>query len=164
MAVALGVALLLFALMPYAFAEVTMAAAKIGVNVMPAAENPSQFQTLHGKRAGTVVDDHWLVEQISPNTWAIGEPADEPDNYAYLLVGSRRALLIDSGATRDHNMRRAIAGITALPVIVIPSHLHHDHTNGLGHFRDIALIDLPDTRGRAVGNHVQLGRYQYGRW
>jgi len=164
MALALGVAWLLSALTSHAFAELTMTAAKLGVNVMPAAENPAQFQPLPGTAAGTVVDGHWRVEPIAPNTWAIGEPADEPDNYAYLLVGSRRALLIDSGATRDHDMRRAIAGLTALPVTVIPSHLHHDHTNGLQHFRDIALIDLPDTRGRAEGNHVQLGRYQYGRW
>lgn len=155
---------LLFAFAPFAFAEVSMIAANFGVNVMPAAENPAEFQPLPGKAAGMVVDGHWRVEQVAPDTWAIGEPANEPDNYAYLLVGSRRALLIDSGATRDHDMHRAIDGITALPVTVIPSHLHHDHTNGLKHFRDIALIDLPDTRGRAEGNHVQLGRYQYGRW
>jgi hydroxyacylglutathione hydrolase len=164
MTVAAGAAALLFALMPFAFAELLMAAAPFGVNVMPAAENPAQFQPLPGKAAGVVVDGHWRVEQIGPATWAIGEPANAPDNYAYLLAGTRRALLIDSGATTDHDIRRAIAGLTALPVTVIPSHLHHDHSNGLGHFRDIALIDLPDTRRRAQGDHVRLSRYQYGRW
>ena len=131
---------------------------------MPAPANPAQFRPLPGKMTGTVVDGYWRVEKIAPDTWAIGEPASEPDNYEYLLVGKRRALLIDSGATRNHNILRVIAGLTALPVTVVPSHLHHDHTNGLDFFRDIKLIDLPETRGRAQGNDVRLGRYQYGRW
>jgi glyoxylase-like metal-dependent hydrolase (beta-lactamase superfamily II) len=161
--VAAGVAALLFAVTPYAFAELIMAAAKLDANIMPAAANPAQFQSLPGRAAGTVVDGYWRVEKIAPDTWAIGEPANDPDNYAYLLVGTRRALLIDSGATRNHDIRRAIAGLTGLPVTVIPSHLHHDHTSGLGYFRDIALIDLPETRGRGPGNDIRLGRYQFGR-
>lgn len=164
MAAAAGGTALLLAVAPFVFAELTMAAAHFGVSVMPAAANPAQFDPLPGKAAGSVVNGHWRVEQIAPDTWAIGEPAAAPDNYANLLVGSRRALLVDSGATRDHDLSPVIAGLTALPVTVMPSHLHHDHTNGLAHFRDIALIDLPATRRRAQGNHVQLGRYQYGRW
>ncbi len=155
---------MLFASAPFAFAELTIAAARLSINVMPAPANLAQFLPLLGKAAGTVVGGYLRVEKIAPKTWAIAEPARDPDNYAYLLVGQRRALLIDSGATRDHDISRVIASLTALPVTVIPTHLHHDHTNGLGNFRNIALIDLPDTRGLADGNHVQLGRYQYGRW
>ena len=163
-AAAAGVAALLFAVAPYAFAELLMAAARLKVNVMPAPIDPTQFRPQPGTAAGTVVDDYWRVEKIAPDTWAIGEPANNPDNYEYLLVGKRRALLIDSGATRKRNIRRAIAGLTALPVTVVPTHLHFDHTNGLVSFRDIAVIDLPETRRRSVGNHVRLGRYQYERW
>ena len=163
LAVAAGAAALLVALAPFAFAELTMAAATLETNIMPAPANPAQFRPLPGRAAGTVVDGHWRVEKIGPGTWAIGEPAADPDNYEYLLAGNRRALMIDSGATRNHDIRRAIAGLTALPVTVIPTHLHHDHTNGLGHFRDIALIDLPETRARAQGNDVHMGRYQYAR-
>lgn len=67
-----------------------------------------------GRRQGTVVDGHWRVEKIAQNTWAIGETAGEPNNYAYLLVGTRRTLLIVSGATPDHDIRRAIAGLTSV--------------------------------------------------
>lgn len=158
-----GTGALLFAALPFSFAELVMIAAKLHTNIMPAPANPAQFQPLPGLAAGTVVDGHWRVEQLAPGTWAIGEPANEPDNYAYLLVGQRRALLIDSGATRDHDIRRAIAGLTALPVTVIPTHLHYDHVNGLGVFTNIALVDLPETRALARGARVQLGRYQYGR-
>jgi glyoxylase-like metal-dependent hydrolase (beta-lactamase superfamily II) len=164
LAAAAGVGAFLFASAPFAFAELTMAAAQLEANMMPAPDNPAQFHPLPGKAAGKVVDGYWRVEKLAPATWAIGEPASDPDNYAYLLVGKRRALLIDSGATRDHDMSRVVAGLTALPVTVVPSHLHHDHTNGRGHFRNIGLIDLPDTRGRADGNYVRLSRYQYGRW
>lgn len=157
-------AALALALAPYAFAELFMAAARLEANLMPPPANPAQFRPLPGAAAGTVVDAHWRVERIAPGTWAIGEPADDPDNYQYLLVGTRRALLVDAGATRDHDLYRVVAGLTKLPLTVIPTHLHHDHTNGLAFFRDIALIDLPDTRDRARGNHVRLGRYQYEGW
>src|SRR5207342_266540 len=92
--------------------------------------------------------------------WAIGEPQDDPDNYEYLLVGRTRALLIDAGATR-RDIRPVLAGLTRLPVTVIPTHLHFDHTNGLRHFTDIALIDLPETRARVRDGTVRLGRYQF---
>ena len=163
LAVTAGAVALLFAAAPFVFAELNMAAARFDIGVMPAPANPAQFQPLPGKAAGTLVDGHWRVEQLAPDTWAIGEPANAPDNYAYLLIGTHRALLIDAGATRDHDINRAIAGITALPVTVIPTHLHHDHVNGLGYFRNIALADLPDTKDRAEGDQVQLSRYQYGR-
>lgn len=124
---------------------------QLEVDVMPVPVNPAQFRPLPGEAAGTVFDGYWRVEQIAPDTWAIGEPANDPDNYAYLLVGKRRAILIDSGATRDPDMSRVVAGLTALPVTVVPSHLHHDHTNGPGFFRNVALIDLPDTRAMLTG-------------
>jgi glyoxylase-like metal-dependent hydrolase (beta-lactamase superfamily II) len=164
LAASAGATALVLACAPFLFAEVNMAAAQLHTSIMPAPANPAQFQALPGKAAGTVVDGHWLVERIAPDTWAIGEPADEPDNYAYLLVGKQRALLIDAGATREHDINRAIAGITALPVAVIPTHLHHDHVNGLKSLQNIWLVDLADTRNRADGDRVQLGRYQYGRW
>jgi hydroxyacylglutathione hydrolase len=164
LAASAGAAVLLFASAPFAFAELNMAAAQLQTNVMPAPANPAQFQPLPGKPVGTIVDGHWRVELIAPGTWAIGEPANEPDNYAYLLVGTRRALLIDAGATREHDINRAIVDVTTLPVTVIHTHLHHDHVNGLGFFQNIALVDLPDTRNRTFGNHVQLGRYQYAGW
>ena len=81
LAVTAGAAALLIALAPFAFAELTMAAATLETNIMPAPANPAQFRPLPGKAAGTVVDGHWRVEMIAPGTWAIGEPAADPDKY-----------------------------------------------------------------------------------
>src|SRR5215510_9801883 len=54
---------------------------------------------LAGPASGTVIDGFWLQQQIAPDTYAIGEPVNEPDNFEYLLIGKSRALLIDAGAT-----------------------------------------------------------------
>jgi len=113
-----------------------------------------------GAAAGTVVDGYWRVQQIAPQTWAIGEPANDPDNYEYLLVGKTRALLIDSGST-PRDIHPALAGLTSLPITVIPTHLHSDHTNGLKNFDRIALVDLPETRALMRGGKVHLRRLQY---
>jgi glyoxylase-like metal-dependent hydrolase (beta-lactamase superfamily II) len=100
------------------------------------------------------------VQQIAPDTYAIGEPQNDPDNYEYLLLGKTRALLIDSGATAC-DIHPVLSTLTQLPVTVIPTHLHYDHTNGLKYFNSIALIDLPETRSRVTEGMLHLGRYQY---
>lgn len=115
---------------------------------------------LAGAAAGTLVDGYWQVQQIAPDTYAIGEPHDQLDNYEYLLIGKTRALLIDAGATR-RDIHPVLATLTNLPVTVIPTHLHSDHTNGLQYFSSIALIDLHETRLRVEEGKAHLGRYQY---
>jgi len=161
----IGLVLAVFlAAAPRVYAELFMLCGQLHCDVNPPPADPKAFRARPGTAAGTVVDGYWRVEKIAPDTWAIGEPQDDPDNYEYLLVGQDRALLIDAGSTTTHDIHRAISPITTLPVTVIPSHLHFDHTNGLKFFRSIALIDLPETRGRARSGVVHLGRYQYLGW
>ncbi|HEY1926580.1 MAG TPA: MBL fold metallo-hydrolase, partial [Caulobacteraceae bacterium] len=95
-----------------------------------------------------------------PDTYALGEPLGDPDNYEYLLLGKSRALLIDAGSSPDHDIRPVLATLTRLPVTVLPTHLHFDHTNGLMFASFIALVDLPQTRSRLQDGLVRLGRYQ----
>ena len=122
---------------------------------------PSPLQpTPAGPAAGAVVDGYWRVQQIAPDTWAIGEPANDPDNYEYLLVGKSRALLIDSGST-PRDIHPALAGLTRLPITVIPTHLHSDHTNGLKNFDRIALVDLLATRALVRDGEAHLRRLQF---
>jgi hydroxyacylglutathione hydrolase len=155
LAIIIGLAL---AFAPILYAEAFMGPAWVQRLAAP----PSQagFDARPGPAAGTVVDGRWRVQQIAPETWAIGEPQGDPDNYEYLLVGKTRALLIDAGSTA-RDIRRVLAGLTSLPVTVIPTHLHFDHTNGLRQFSSIALIDLPQTRARVRDGVFHLGRYQF---
>jgi hydroxyacylglutathione hydrolase len=121
---------------------------------------PISAARVAGQSAGTVVEGYWRVQQIAPDTYAIGEPQNDPDNYEYLLLGKTRALLIDSGATA-RDIHPVLSTLTQLPVTVIPTHLHYDHTNGRKYFNSIALIDLPETRARVKEGMLHLGRYQY---
>jgi hydroxyacylglutathione hydrolase len=109
---------------------------------------------------GRMVDDYWAVQNIDTNTYALGEPRYYQANYAYLIVGARRALLFDAGSgTRD--ITGVVASLTHLPVTLMPSHLHYDHTGGIAPFTSIAMIDLPDTRADVTNGKLTPGRYEY---
>jgi hydroxyacylglutathione hydrolase len=109
---------------------------------------------------GSMADDYWAVQNIDANTYAIGEPRYYQANYAYLIVGERRALLFDAGSgTRD--ITAIVTRLTSLPVTVMPSHLHYDHTGGIAPFTSIAMIDLPDTRADVTNGRLTPSRYEY---
>ena len=109
---------------------------------------------------GRMVDDYWAVQNIDANTYALGEPRYYQANYAYLIVGARRALLFDAGSgTRD--ITGVVTNLTHLPVTVMPSHLHFDHIGGIAPFASVAMIDLPDTRADVTNGKLTPSRYEY---
>jgi hydroxyacylglutathione hydrolase len=109
---------------------------------------------------GDMVDDYFAVENLGEGTFAIGEPRYYQQNYSYLIVGSTRAILFDSGSgTRD--ISGVVRRLTKLPVMVIVSHLHFDHLGGITPFEHVAMIDLPDTRADASGSVLKAKRYEY---
>jgi hydroxyacylglutathione hydrolase len=106
------------------------------------------------------VDDYYVVADLGSNTYAIGEPRYGQCNFSYLIVGSSRALLFDTGpGVRD--IRTAVRALTKLPVTALPSHLHFDHTGNLGLFQDVALPDLAALRAQIPGGRFSLGFYQF---
>ncbi|MGH8140014.1 MAG: MBL fold metallo-hydrolase [Steroidobacteraceae bacterium] len=151
-AAAIVIPLLCLALVfaPYLFAELS---ARLEPHTIVAPAQPDL-----GK--GRMVDDYWAVQDIDAHTFAIGEPRYYQINYAYLITGERRALLFDAGSgTRD--MTGVVARLTRLPVTVIPSHLHFDHTGGIAPFASVAMIDLPETRADVANGRLTPGRYEY---
>ena len=46
---------------------------------------------------GEMVDDYFAVQDLGERTFAIGEPRYYQQNYSYLIVGTTRAVLFDSG-------------------------------------------------------------------
>lgn len=90
-------------------------------------------------------DDWFAVETIAPGVFAIGEPRFHQNNWNYLIAGSDRALLFDTGpGVRD--ISEVVKSLTPLPVVAMPSHMHFDHTGNLHRFADIAMADLPMLR------------------
>lgn len=97
------------------------------------------------------LDDYFTVEQVAPDTYAIGEPRYAQQNYNYLIVGDDKALLFDAGpGIRD--IRGAAEGLTDRPIVFLPSHFHYDHVGNEITFDEIAVVDLPHIRSRVDEN------------
>lgn len=93
----------------------------------------------------TWLDDWFAMEEVAPGVIAIGEPRFHQNNWSYLILGQRRALLFDTG-TGVRDMAGAVRRLTTLPVTALPSHMHFDHTGGLAGFPRIMAPDLPVLR------------------
>lgn len=105
-------------------------------------------------------DQYYAVADLGQGTYAIGEPRYGQCNFSYLIVGTRRALLFDTGpGIRD--IAPVVAALTRLPVQALPSHLHFDHVGDLEKFSDVALPDLPALRRQLHAGRFRLGFYQY---
>jgi glyoxylase-like metal-dependent hydrolase (beta-lactamase superfamily II) len=62
-----------------------------------------------------------------------------------LVIGSERAVLIDSGCGIAP-LRPLVEQVTSLPVTVVNTHTHADHVGGNHEFVDIVVLDHPDAR------------------
>lgn len=100
-------------------------------------------------------DDYFTVFRIDHETYAIGETRYHQANFNYLILGTSRAILFDSGpGLRD--IVPVVRSLTSLPVTTACSHLHYDHIGHFGAFERTAMIDLPALRARAVDGELEL--------
>ncbi|CAN5892353.1 MBL fold metallo-hydrolase [soil metagenome] len=87
-------------------------------------------------------EQRWfVVTQPGAGIFAIREPLHAEDVRSYLVVGGKKAVLIDTG-TGIGNIRKVVEGVTDLPVMVVNSHSHWDHIGGNWQFSDIAIHGL----------------------
>ena len=68
----------------------------------------------------------YKVVQMDEHTWRIEEFDDTSSVYMYLLEGSERAMLLDSGLGMIP-LDEITAELTSLPVDVLATHAHLDH-------------------------------------
>lgn len=119
---------------------------------MPLIEDHSQEAEL--------LNGYWSVVELSPTVFAIGEPRYYQVNWNYLIIGSERALLFDTGpGVKD--ISAVVADITDKPVHAMVSHLHFDHIGGISQFERTLMLDVPSVRHRLKDDVVRPSRYQY---
>jgi glyoxylase-like metal-dependent hydrolase (beta-lactamase superfamily II) len=96
--------------------------------------------------------DPWFeVYKIRPGIFAIYEPHQLEEVISYLVLGSDRALLFDTGMGIS-NIQAVVAGLTRLPVSVVNSHTHNDHVGDNWRFSDVYGMDTAFTRANAHGS------------
>lgn len=110
-----------------------------------------QFQTL--KRIPAA--DPWFeVYAVASDVFAIYEPHQSEETIGYLIAGARQALLFDTGMGIG-DIRKVVAGLTKLPVMVLNLHTHGDHVGGNWQFDSVYGMDTDFTRANARGSREQ---------
>jgi glyoxylase-like metal-dependent hydrolase (beta-lactamase superfamily II) len=98
------------------------------------------------------IDDPWFeVYRVAPGVIAIYEPHQWEETVVYLVQGKTSALLFDTGMGIG-DLKRLVSQLTPLPVIVLNSHTHPDHTGNNWQFPTVYNLDSDYTRHNAVGS------------
>ena len=100
------------------------------------------------------VSDPWFeVYRVAPETFAIYEPHQAEETISYLIVGTKQALLFDTGMGIG-NIQKITAQLTKKFLVVVNSHTHNDHVGGNSEFTFIYGMDTDFTRKNAKGSRV----------
>lgn len=82
-----------------------------------------------------LVQGWFAVTNPEPGVYTIDEPLHAEDVKSSLIVGDRRALLLDTGMGVG-NIRMVVESLTDRPITVVNSHSHWDHVGGNHLFED----------------------------
>lgn len=83
----------------------------------------------------------FTIDQIDANTYIISEYRHWEETHCYLLNGSERSLLIDTGLGIS-NIYEEILKLTDKPVSAVATHIHWDHIGGHQYFPDFYAHEL----------------------
>lgn len=86
----------------------------------------------------TLIQDWFDVQEVEPGIFAIEEPLHVERVKSHLVVGTERAVLIDTGMGVG-DIRAVVDDLTDLPVTVLLSHTHWDHVGGNTGFDEILV-------------------------
>ncbi len=79
------------------------------------------------------MSDWFTIDKIDSNTFIISEYRHWEETHCYLLNGSERSLLIDTGLGIS-NIYDEVIKLTDKPVTAIATHIHWDHIGGHEYF------------------------------
>jgi glyoxylase-like metal-dependent hydrolase (beta-lactamase superfamily II) len=87
--------------------------------------------------------DEWFeVYLVTRDTYAIYEPGQYEEALCTLVIGSKKAALIDTGCGIS-DIFKVVDEITDLPVTVVNTHAHNDHIADNHRFKEIWMFDHP---------------------
>ncbi len=97
------------------------------------------------------VPDSWFeVYRIRRDVFAIYEPRQFEEVISYLILGTERALLFDTGLGISQ-ISPVVKRLTSLPVTVLNSHTHFDHIGGNFEFQNVLGMKTNFTLDHALG-------------
>lgn len=94
-----------------------------------------------------VSSDWFQVYRIDNNVIAMYEPFHFQGVISYLIIGSEKALLWDTGLGID-NIKNVVHELTDKPIIVLNSHSHFDHIGNNYLFDEVLVFDFIDAINR----------------
>jgi glyoxylase-like metal-dependent hydrolase (beta-lactamase superfamily II) len=94
-----------------------------------------------------ISQDWFEVYRLTEGIWALYEPFQFEEAISYLVAGSDRAVLIDTG-TGIGDLKSAVSELTDLDVSVVNTHTHWDHIGDNAQFDAILCYDHPDCIGK----------------
>lgn len=83
----------------------------------------------------------FTVESIDDTTFVISEYQHWEQPHAYLVLGEKKAALIDTGLGVG-DLSKIVHSLTKLPILVITTHVHWDHIGSHGKFKEIAVHEI----------------------
>jgi len=86
------------------------------------------------------MDEWFSIDKIDNETYVISEYKHWEETHCYLLVGSNKCLLIDTGLGVG-NIGNLVEKLTKLPIEVVTTHVHSDHIGGHKYFKNIDVYD-----------------------
>lgn len=95
-------------------------------------------------------NDWFEVYELERGIFAIYEPFQWQEVISYLIVGTRSAVLFDTG-NGIGDIKAVVDQLTDKPVQVINSHSHFDHIGGNHQFDEILSVSTPFTLARTAG-------------
>lgn len=90
------------------------------------------------------------MTSIDDSTWRFAEAAFGTDVYMYLLTGTEKALLIDTGYGFT-DVPAAIRSVTDKPLLVVNTHGHIDHVHGNHLYPEVYLSEKDE---ECFGRHT----------
>lgn len=99
----------------------------------------------------TQPQDWFEVYRVSEGVYAIYEPGQFEEVISFLITGTDRALLFDSGLGIG-DMRAVVDGLTNLDVVVLNSHTHYDHIGGNHQFDTVYGTATDYTQRNSTGS------------